>query len=423
MKNTVGTLFFVYLAFALTGCPELEVCVVDGTTYQLGDSFQSSDGCNTCTCEEGGSVSCTTMGCLDGCDYNGSHYDVGDSFDDADGCNTCTCGEDGVVACTEMYCPQGCEYNGKHYDVGDTFKDIDDCNSCTCMENGGVACTDMACLDGCDYGGQHYDVGDKFDALDGCNTCHCVADNEVACTEMACPPSECGELERFFEPGCGGENGIVEIEPGCYQPCGPNGDAACQSGVCQRTDINPCVCDEFENCCDACGQEYWLCLPIPEEEICLAKSRDPIIVSASRSFGECWGECKYDLTIAQSPLEAMHVCDVVSLSVCGWDQTCPRENQGALTPLGHARARALAAELLDTKLQKTYGCPDCADGGASGFALRRYGQVSSHTYEFSNPPEVLAELDLFSQGLIDALNLCKPNDNIEVASGCVPRKW
>jgi len=38
-----------------------------------------------------------------GCTYNGAKYSDGDSFKATDGCNTCSC-NDGDVLCTEMYC-------------------------------------------------------------------------------------------------------------------------------------------------------------------------------------------------------------------------------------------------------------------------------------------------------------------------------
>ena len=37
------------------------------------------------------------------CEYNGWAYADGEIFDSSDGCNTCFC-DDGSVACTEMAC-------------------------------------------------------------------------------------------------------------------------------------------------------------------------------------------------------------------------------------------------------------------------------------------------------------------------------
>src|SRR5690606_169317 len=42
-------------------------CELDGVEHQPGDSFPSSDGCNTCFCDDSGQVACTERDCLDVC--------------------------------------------------------------------------------------------------------------------------------------------------------------------------------------------------------------------------------------------------------------------------------------------------------------------------------------------------------------------
>lgn len=39
-----------------------------------------------------------------GCHYNGKQYWAGDSFRSTDGCNTCYCSAHGGTVCTEMFC-------------------------------------------------------------------------------------------------------------------------------------------------------------------------------------------------------------------------------------------------------------------------------------------------------------------------------
>ena len=39
-------------------------CEYGGETYQSGERFDSLDGCNTCSCEDG-QIACTVMACLD----------------------------------------------------------------------------------------------------------------------------------------------------------------------------------------------------------------------------------------------------------------------------------------------------------------------------------------------------------------------
>jgi hypothetical protein len=45
----------------------------------------------------------------DGCSYAGKRYATGESFPDDDGCNTCTCTDGGLIACTEKACL--CDYS------------------------------------------------------------------------------------------------------------------------------------------------------------------------------------------------------------------------------------------------------------------------------------------------------------------------
>ncbi|HOD25399.1 MAG TPA: hypothetical protein PKK83_24090, partial [Polyangiaceae bacterium] len=114
------------------------VCEYDGKSYKVGDSFPAADGCNSCACNEDGSVVCTLVDCERvTCEYNGKSYEVGDSFPAADGCNSCACNEDGSVVCTLVDCERiACEYNGKFYEVGASFPAADGCNSCACNEDG-----------------------------------------------------------------------------------------------------------------------------------------------------------------------------------------------------------------------------------------------------------------------------------------------
>jgi hypothetical protein len=115
-------------------------CSLEGsaTTYAVGESVPSPDGCNDCTCTAEG-VACTTkacepracsteaMLCPDGtavgrtgpncefapcpgagpggtCTVDGKTYEAGEPFTAPDGCNTCSCGDGGQAACTERAC-------------------------------------------------------------------------------------------------------------------------------------------------------------------------------------------------------------------------------------------------------------------------------------------------------------------------------
>ena len=65
--------FCLALGGALFGCrtqtpPQSQpsdrvTCVVDGATYQVGESWPAADGCNTCSCDDHGHMPCTEMAC------------------------------------------------------------------------------------------------------------------------------------------------------------------------------------------------------------------------------------------------------------------------------------------------------------------------------------------------------------------------
>ncbi len=208
MFRTLATLTTAaaLLAIPLTGCesggsggaPEDKTtCDYDGKQYDAGVNFDSTDGCNTCSCAANGGVACTTMACATTCEYEGASYQAGDTFDAADGCNTCTCEPDGSVACTEMGCAPTCEMGGEVYNDGETW-DVD-CNTCTCNA-GNADCTLAECFD-CEYEGEQYSAGDTFGAGDGCNDCTCEEGGSVACTEMACAPTGCAYYGTTYAEG------------------------------------------------------------------------------------------------------------------------------------------------------------------------------------------------------------------------------
>jgi hypothetical protein len=141
------------------------VCAFNDARYPAGATFPDTDGCNTCTCGRDGVVACTLRFCIppDGgaggaggnggvaCAYGGVRYEVGVSFRSGDGCNTCTCLADGRVVCTDIACDRdggvggACVVGDTKYEAGATFPSRDGCNTCTCNRDGTIACTERAC--------------------------------------------------------------------------------------------------------------------------------------------------------------------------------------------------------------------------------------------------------------------------------------
>lgn len=87
------------LALLACGAP----CKDSGTTYASGESWTCSDGCNTCSCEDG-AVASTQMYCAATCTDETGTYVEGDSWSCPDGCNACTCEPDGAISTTDLGC-------------------------------------------------------------------------------------------------------------------------------------------------------------------------------------------------------------------------------------------------------------------------------------------------------------------------------
>jgi len=204
-------------------CTEL-TCDDGGTTRSIGDTWVTDEGlcrctellaieCNatcawegvgydpaetvpvdtcTCTCGDGGNVSCTDSACLPtSCAFDGSTRSIGVEFAAGDGCNQCVCSQDGRVYCTERTCAAGvCEYAGTVHGEGDTFPSADGCNTCTCGADGQALCTQLACdAIECFDGTQVRAVGETFPSADGCELCTCSTDGQVYCTGRCAGPS------------------------------------------------------------------------------------------------------------------------------------------------------------------------------------------------------------------------------------------
>ena len=187
------------------------VCGCDGETYE-----------SACAAAEAGTSVLHPSFC-GGCDYAGMTHAGGTTFDSDDGCNTCTCdGATGEVTCGADTCPeqscgvclgyaQYCDYdeaaacgdNGAQ-SICKPRSQPADCDAadepvCGCD---GVTYTN-ACQahswsigvrsqgpcpipDGCERDGKHYYIGEQFPAADSCNTCTCYADGIASCTAIGC---------------------------------------------------------------------------------------------------------------------------------------------------------------------------------------------------------------------------------------------
>jgi hypothetical protein len=135
------------------------------------------------------------------------------------------------------------------------------------------------------------------------------------------------------------------------------------------------------------------------------------IVDAGWSFGFCIGPCRGELRQDGDTL-ALRVTDRTGSQVIA-------ENRGRFTSEGSARLAGLSASLPADLLER-YGCPDCADGGASWLTVIRGSGTRRTEYEYGKPPSELDAMDEFLAGVMQALRECRATSDVTIVAGCTP---
>lgn len=203
-------------------------CEYDGRTYAVGDRFKAADGCNSCSCESGGEIACTLVGCTD----------AGGDPGDAGGGDAGIDGGIGTGMCPAAPAIDGackgsahCEY-GEESCCGKTYPStVCDCSGGTfsCYATDACFLPPGACGDAStpDDGGKGGDGSAPGDGGDSCPanppiglTCsgssHCEFGTETCCGKTY-PSTVCD---------CQGGNWSCYATDACALPPG-----ACDSGV------------------------------------------------------------------------------------------------------------------------------------------------------------------------------------------------
>ncbi|XP_064403941.1 kielin/chordin-like protein isoform X2 [Halichondria panicea] len=225
-----------------TVCSTLDLMCQTRTGNLLNSGETFMDDCNTCTCGDDGSISCTEIFCPErgcpapsgsipqnmSCDsqedcrcsdrqrccplYNdcdlvlscvqlvvicrhddGTTVRAGESYSPPNLCQTCSCSGDGLLTCVRRDGCDGCTMGDVVYALNHTVPSTD-CNTCTCGENGNIICTQIDCEQFCEGPNDRMiAIGDSFESPDGCSTCTCTEQRTIACTYRYCP-------DRCFQP-------------------------------------------------------------------------------------------------------------------------------------------------------------------------------------------------------------------------------
>lgn len=138
------------------------------------------------------------------------------------------------------------------------------------------------------------------------------------------------------------------------------------------------------------------------------------LFAAGWSFGMCLSYCRADLVA---------VGDRLRLQVGDNPTDTPvLLNHGTLTAEGSTQLAAVLEAIEPAALEETYGCPDCADGGAAYVALIADGEGSRHDMPFGEPPAELAPLYALTQALIGSLETCTSGELVVVDDDCEPHQ-
>lgn len=104
---------------------------------------------------------------------------------------------------------------------------------------------------------------------------------------------------------------------------------------------------------------------------------EPFVVRTGTSFGMCLGYCSRTLEIAETEM-------VFRESSREPDRYPARTRSGTITRQEWDTIAALAGSREFAALQESYGCPDCADGGAEFIEVERDGRVQRVVFEYGD---------------------------------------
>jgi hypothetical protein len=229
------------------GSDRRALCEYDGQFYDDGESFPASDGCNTCSCDDG-AVGCTELGCNPCPEIEQRWSSAWEEAKQCDpnepgGCSAkviagqpCAC--DTFVNPARSDAIVALEQAGNELQASTCFGPVE-CEQCAPPVTG-VCTPDGVCEDvwgslgqgaSCKVRGIVYPDGAAgIQGPTGCNTCDCLdgaLDCDAACKIKCAAEDEWGS--RCIE--CGPAGGCAVVEHGCVPAC-DYGSCASAAEVC-----------------------------------------------------------------------------------------------------------------------------------------------------------------------------------------------
>jgi hypothetical protein len=244
-------------ALAAAGCGGVsdaveEACAYGDRSYARGERFPADDGCNTCSCEADGRVSCTLLGC-ETCDDVSSRYSAA-----MEAARECEPQQDGqcselvteglACGCQTFVNPANADAIGAASTAQQRYVDMGCgqgivCGPCRAptsafcssqgrceplFEDGDAACK----VNGVVYKSGESGIADPV----SCNDCQCE-DGKLLCTEIGCPiacPSGTAYGTQCAQ--CGPTDACDIVEHGCLPACSDVCEQGfCIDGICRTT--------------------------------------------------------------------------------------------------------------------------------------------------------------------------------------------
>lgn len=144
------------------------------------------------------------------------------------------------------------------------------------------------------------------------------------------------------------------------------------------------------------------------------------VVSIGSFFGKCDDRCISTVSFRDD--------GAVDVDISTWHGRPYAEpsaftQPGHLAPAGADELERIEWGLAAAELQRTWGCPDCTDGGGMKLVWTVGGVTTTHQWPYGRPPAAvpeLADLGRLFRSLVAALEDCRETTDVVPDASCAP---